>query len=208
VFCASCGAATGGGNFCAVCGVSLRADATAHAAPVDPADWADEVRYDVIAAIPGVRDRIAENLAAATQSANMQTLLDRIDQAKTGSRDTQTGIAVAEILLSRRARKGVKVSAERAQLVQRPVGWVLADVLYVLAGCGHRVQRVQQGTDGCVLECVIVPGPHLLIGGELMVTVERTGQGTGVRAVTHLPGLIRDRGVSRRILDQVFNELL
>ena len=138
----------------------------------------------------------------------MQTLLDRIDQAKAGSRDTQTGIAVAEILLSRRARKGVKVSAERTHLVQRPVGWVLADVLCVLAGCGHRVRRVQQGTDGCVLECVIVPGPYLLIGGELMVTVERTGQGTGVRAVTHLPGLIRDRGVSRRILDQVFNDLL
>jgi hypothetical protein len=208
VFCASCGAAISGGNFCAVCGVSLRADATAQAAPADPADWADEVRYDVIAAIPGVRDRIAENLAAATQSADMQTLLDRIDQANAGSRDTQAGMALAKVLLSRSARKGVMVSAERAQLMQRPVGWVLADVLCVLAGCGHRVRRVQQGTDGCVLECVIVPGSYLLIGGELVVTVERTGQGTGVRAVAHLPGRIRDWGVSRRILDQVFNDLL
>jgi hypothetical protein len=208
VFCASCGAAIGGGNFCAVCGVSLRADATAQAAPVDPADWADEVRYDVIAAIPGVRDRIAENLAAATQSATMQTLLDRIDQANAGSRDTQAGMEVVRILQSRRARKGVKVSAERAQLVQRPVGWVLADVLCVLAGCGHTVRRVQQGTDGCVLEYVIVPGSDLLIGGELVVTVERTGEGTGVRAVTHLPGLRRDWGVSKQILDQVFNNLL
>ena len=198
MFCSSCGAATSGGNFCAECGAS-----TAQAAPFDPAKWADEVRYDVIVAIPTVRDRIAENFAAARQSANMQTLLDRIDLDST----TQAGMAWATVLQSSMARRGVKASAERAQLVQRPVGWVLANVLCQLAGCGHSVRRVQQGTDGCVLECVIAPSSRVLSGGELVVTVERTGQGTGVRAVTHLPGLIRDWGVSRRILDQFFNDL-
>jgi hypothetical protein len=92
--------------------------------------------------------------------------------------------------------------------VQRPVGWVLADVLCLLAGCGHRVRRVQQGTDGCALQCVMSPSSRLLIGGELVVTVERTRQGTCVRAVAHLPGLIRDWGTSRRVLDQFFSNLL
>ena len=81
-----------------------------------------------------------------------------------------------------------ELSGERAQLVQRPVGWVLADVLCVLAECGHKVRRVQQGSDGCALECVIAPASHALIGGHLVVTVERTSQGTGLREVAHLPG--------------------
>jgi hypothetical protein len=206
VFCANCGASVGGGNFCAVCGASLRADATAQAAPPDPADWADEVRYDVIAAIPAIRDRIAGNFAAATQSANMQKVLDRIDLVSAGD-SARAGLAWAPVLQSAMARRGVKASGERAELRQRPVGWVLADVLCVLASCGHSVRRVQQGTDGCELECVIAPGWRVLIGGTLVVTVERTGQGTGIRAIAHLPGLIRDWGTSRQILDQIFRDV-
>jgi hypothetical protein len=207
VFCASCGAAIGGGNFCAVCGASLHADSPTRAAPSDPADWADEVRYDVIVAIPTVRDRIAQNFAAATQSANTQRLIDRMDLMSAG-RSAEAGLGLAAVFQSSMARKGVKASGERAELVQRPVGWVLADVLCLLAGCGHSVRRVQQGTDGCALECVIAPSSRLLIGGELLVTVELARQGTSVRAVTHLPGLIRDWGSSRRVLDQFFNNLL
>jgi hypothetical protein len=207
VFCASCGAAVGGGNFCAVCGAPLRADSPARAAPSDPADWADEVRYDVIVAIPAIRDRIAENFALATQSANTQRLLDRMDLISAGS-SARAGMGLAVMLQSSMARRGVKASGERAELVQRPVGWVLADVLCLLAGCGHSVRRVQQGSDGCALECVIAPNSRILIGGNLVVTVERTGQGACVRAVTHLPGLIRDWGASRSVLDQFFDDLL
>jgi hypothetical protein len=105
VFCASCGAAVGGGNFCPVCGASLRPDSTAQAAPSDPAEWADEVRYHVIVAIPAVRDRIAGNFAAATQSANTQKLLDRIDLG----RSYQAGAAFATVIQSSLARRGVKV---------------------------------------------------------------------------------------------------
>lgn len=206
MFCANCGASVAGGNFCAVCGASLRADPTAQAAPSDPADWANEVRYDVIAAVPAIRDRIAENFAAATQSANMQKVLDRIDLVSAGD-SVRAGLAWAPVLQSAMARRGVKASGERAELRQRPVGWVLADVLCVLASCGHSVRRVQQGTDGCELECVIAPGSRVLIGGTLLVTVERTGHGTGIRAVAHLPGLIRDWGASRQILSQIFDNL-
>jgi hypothetical protein len=205
VFCASCGAAAGGGNFCAVCGVSLRADGTAQA-PLDPAEWADEVRYDVIVAIPAVRDRIAENFAAAIQTANMQALMDRIDLT-TASDAARAGVAWAPVLQKATARKGVEASGERAELRQRPVGWVLTDVLYVLAWCGYRVQGVEQRTHSCVMECVIAPSSRLLSGGTLVVTVERVGKNAGVRAVTHLPGLLKDWGASKRILDQFFKNL-
>jgi hypothetical protein len=207
MFCVSCGTAIGGGNFCAVCGAPLHADSPPRAAPSDQANWTDEVRYDVIVAIPAIRDRIAENFAIATQSANTQKLLDRMDLISAG-RSAQVGRDLAAVLQSSIARRGVKASGERAEVVQRPVGWVLADVLCRLAGCGHSVLRVQQGTDHCALRCVIAPSSRLLIGGELVVTVERTHKGAKVRAVTHLPGLIRDWGSSRRVLDHFFNNLL
>jgi hypothetical protein len=199
VFCANCSAALGGGNFCAACGA-------ARGAPSNPPDWADEVRYDVIAAIPTIRDRIAQNFSIATQSANTQKVIEHMSRLNRGS--GRAGIGLVTLRQSSLARKGVKVSGERAEVVQRPVGWVLADVLCRLAGCGHSVRRVRQGTDGCTLECVIAPSSRLFIGGELVVVVERTGQGTEVRALANLPGHKRDWGSSRQVLDQFFDNLL
>ena len=160
----------------------------------------------MIVAIPEVRDRIAENFAAAIQAANTQALMDRIDLTS-ASDAVRTGLAWAPRLQSAMARKGVEASGEHAELRQRPVGWVLTDVLYVLAWCGYRVQGVEQRTHGCVMECVIAPSSRLLSGGTLVVTVERAGKNAGVRAVTHLPGLLKDWGVSKRILDEFFKNL-
>jgi hypothetical protein len=202
MFCANCGAAVSGGNFCAVCGASLRAGPTVQAPP-DPAEWADEVRYEVIVAIPEVRDRIAENFAAATRAADMQNLLDHIVLR----RETIGSMGLASMLVSAMGRRGIYVSAERAELRQRPVGWVLADVLFVLAGCGYSWREVEQGTDGCVLKCQIDPSLRRLAGGTLTVAVGRAGANTGVRATAYLPGLIRDGGATRWIFDQVFDNL-
>jgi hypothetical protein len=206
VFCSSCGAAVGGGNFCAVCGASLRGDPAPRAERTDPAVWADEVRFDVIIAIPEVRERIAEHAAAGTRPMSTEEWLHHMDRAYPGH-SHRAGTAGAEALISLMARKGVRASGERAQLVQRPVGWVLVDVLCRLAWSGHGLQRIRQGTEGCVLECVIEPSSRLLNGGELVITVERTGHGTGVRAVANFPGIPRDWGHSRRIFDEIFPHL-
>jgi hypothetical protein len=153
----------------------------------------------VIIAIPPIRDMAARNWATATQSANTQKLLD--------GKSFQSNMALAALLQERMARKGVVVIAERAQLVQRPVGWVLADLACVLAGRTYTVRLAQQGADGCVLECVIPRGPRVLLGGTMTATVERTSHGTGVRAVVRLPGLIRDWGTSKRIFDEIFDNI-
>ena len=172
--------------------------------PTSPAWTAFDFR--LFLSVVGIITMIAGNFAAATQSANMQKVIDRIDLVSAGD-SARAGLAWAPVLQSAMARRGVKASGERAELRQRPVGWVLADVMCVLASCGHSVRRVQQGTHGCELECVIAPGWRVLIGGTLVVTVERTGQGTGIRAIAHLPGLIRDWGTSRQILDQIFCDI-
>jgi hypothetical protein len=176
-----------------------QAASTAQAAPPGQQEWADEVRYDVIIAIPPIRDMIERNWTTAIHSANTQKLLD--------GKSSQSKLALAALLQEGMARKGRNVIAERAQLVQRPVGWVLADLACVLAGGRYTVRLAQQGSDGCVLECVIPRSPSVLIGGTMTVTVERTSHGTGVRAVAHLPGLLRDWGVSRRIFDHVFDNI-
>jgi hypothetical protein len=196
MFCANCGAATGGGNFCSVCGASLREDPNAQAAPVplSPDDWADEVRYSVIVEIPAVRDRIAANATAAAMTAEPLVILD--------SRTTAVMLLAKPIAL----RMGFRTGKERAQLVSRPIGWVLADVLCLLARSGYPVLQVQQGTDGCVLECVL-PSDLRAHSGEMVITVERTSGGTAVRAVTNIPGQLIDWGKSRQALDQIFADL-
>lgn len=195
MFCTNCSNPVSGGNFCATCGAPLRV------APSDPAQWADEVRYEVVEAIPEVRDRIAKNFAGAVQAANMDNLIYHIDLST-----HRNGEAWTPVILKGLAKRGFKVSKERTELRQRPVGWVLADALYVLAGFGYGGWTVQQGADGCTVNSKIAPGPLFQIGGTLAVTVERAGTNTSVRAFVELPGLVRDWG-SKRVLDPFFENL-
>jgi hypothetical protein len=58
-----------------------------------------------------------------------------------------------------------------------------------------------------VLECVLQPDWRASNGGEMVITVERNGGGTGVRAATNIPGQRYDWGKSRQALDQIFAHL-
>jgi hypothetical protein len=177
MFCANCGAAISSGNFCSVCGISLRqaSDTQAASVPLSPDDWAGEVRYSEIVKIPAVRDRIAANATAAAMTVKPLVILD--------ARTTAAMLIAKPIAL----RMGFRTGKERTQLVSRPIGWVLADLLCLLARSGYPVLQVQQGTDGCVLECVL-PSDLRAHSGEMIITVERTSGGTAVRGVTNIPG--------------------
>jgi hypothetical protein len=200
MYCSHCGAAVAGGNFCQVCGASVRQEP---ATPVDPEVWRDEVRYHEVVAIPAVRDRIAAAAAAADQPFDLEDWLHRMDHAYPGNR-YRGGIAGAQILNRYMQRKGVASGRQHIQLVRGPAGWVLVDVLCALARVGYALQQVQQGTDSCTLECTIPPGYDLLNGGEITFTVTRASGGTEVRAVTKFPGLPWDLGHSRRVFNGIF----
>jgi hypothetical protein len=208
VFCGNCGATTSGRNFCSECGASLREapDAQMPSAPMSPDEWANEVRYAVIITIPAVRERIAADADAATAPMSALTYLDLIDRALPAG--AASSAATAMLLQPLYSRMGFKTSKERAQLVPQPIGLVLAVVLCRLARGGYPVRRVHQGTDGCVLECVLPADYRASGGGELIVTVERAEGGTGVRAVTNIRGQLIDWGKSREALDQIFINLV
>jgi len=233
VFCSHCGAAAGG-NFCSACGAALKPAAAqpAAAAPavLDPVAvgpvavigpnpppvaaawvptaagvWDDEVRYSVVLAIPEVRGRIAANTAAASTRMSGEQFLELCDKAL----KPFTGVSVATvaaIALPIYTRLGVHTGKAEERTIERPVGRVLADVLCFLAASGYGVKRVQQGADGCVLECTL-PSDWRAFAGELVVTVERCGPAVAVRAATRIGGQLYDWGKSRQVLDRLFNDL-
>ncbi len=66
--------------------------------------------------------------------------------------------------------------------------------------------RVQQGTDGCILECSL-PSDWRAFAGELVVDVERAPGGASVRAATMIPGQLYDWGKSKHVLERIFARL-
>jgi hypothetical protein len=116
-------------------------------------------------------------------------------------------MTILQIVQPISARLGLRTGKERAQLVPRPVGTVLVDVLCALARSGKDVRQVHQGVDGCVLECVLPADWRAAGGGEMVVTIERACGGTAVRAVTKVRGQLVDWGRSREALNQIFARL-
>jgi len=172
----------------------------------DPVGWESDVRYAVIVSVPTVRDRMAANAARSKAPITGEKLLELADKVY----KPIPGISmttVVEIISPIYARKGIKTGKERAQAVAKPVGWVLADVLCLLALNGYTVRTVHQGSDGCVLECDLPSDWRSFAGGQILVTVERYGTGAGVKAVTNIPGQLYDWGKSKQALDRIFSGL-
>ena len=206
MYCATCGASASG-NFCSVCGAALIPPvAIPQAVPPVPPSWDDEVRYEVVLAVPEVRNRIATNAAAAKTAMTGEQFLELCDKAFKPLLRGVSVAAVAGVAAPVYARLGVRTGKARAQTFHRPVGRVLADVLCFLAASGHGVKRVQQGEDGCVLECAL-PSDWRSFAGELAVTVERSAVGANVQAATKISGQLYDWGKSRQVLDRLFRDL-
>jgi hypothetical protein len=218
LYCSNCGAGASG-NFCAACGAALvapgapagvvapavQAGQPVRALDADPVGWENDVRYDLIVAVPTVRDRLAAKAAQANTRMTGEKFLDLVDKVY----EPIPGISlttVVEIASPIYAKLGMKTGKERAQAVAGPIGRVLADVLCLLALNGYTVKGVHQGSDGCVLECAL-PSDWRAFAGKIVVTVERHGTGTLVKAATSIPGQLYDWGKSKQALDRIFNGL-
>jgi hypothetical protein len=216
VYCSHCGAAATG-NFCAACGhplsagapiapVATLAPAVATVTDVAPGSWDDEVRYEVIVAVPTVRDMIAANAAAAKTPYSAEKFLALADKAFQPVAPGLSLATVASIAGPMYARMGVRTGQTRSQTYARPIGRLLADVLCALAANGYGVTQVQQGTDGCILQCSL-PSDWRSWAGEMVVDVERAPGGASVRAATKIPGQLYDWGKSKQALERIFARL-
>ncbi len=101
---------------------------------------------------------------------------------------------------------GIGTGKERCLRSPAPVGRMLLRLLCSLAQHGQAIRRVEQASDGCVLEAAI-PSDVWSLEGDLLVTVRQIGTQTEVRASTRIKGQLFDWGKSNRCLDRLFADL-
>lgn len=169
------------------------------------AGWDNEVRYEVLLAVPEVRDRLAKCRGRATKSMTGEEWLGLYDKAF----NPIPGVSlktVASVVAPIYAKLGVRTGKTRAEDLHQPIGSTIVDVLCALAESGLPLNEVHQGETGCVIEASL-PSDLLSFEGRLVITVERTTSGTRVEAATNIPGQWFDWGKSSRCLESLFGRL-
>lgn len=206
MFCTDCGT-PGEGKFCGNCGHPLNASTPPKGpSQLPPVDWTWSLDYLVISSTPSVRAELELAEARAGQKLGGEKLIDVIDQVMqpfTGGVSSRLAAKLSMPLASAIGLKTGKVHREQFPL---PPGKVLARVLIALAEYGHKLTKVDQEQDACILLAAI-PADLASINGELRVTVSRgTGQ-TELEAEAVIPGQWYDWGKCRRRLDELFHHV-
>jgi hypothetical protein len=117
-----------------------------------------------------------------------------------------TGVSlkkVATIVAPIYAQLGIKTGKNRRAIMQQPTGRMIVAVLCALAEAGLPLVEVHQAEAGCVVEAKL-PSDLLSFEGQLVISVERSGQGTCIEAATNIPGQWFDWGKSARCLESLF----
>ncbi len=212
MYCQDCGAKAAG-NFCSSCGARLRSSEKPAPTPlmlepleVLPAEWEDEVRYDVLLKVPEVRDQVTRHAAQARKRMSGEQFLELCDKLFSPLGPVPLA-KVATLVAPVLVRAGIRTGKKRQQDLARRTGEVLVAALCSLARHGQTLKQVHQGDDGCVLEAAI-PSDIWSLEGELVLSVQRRRQRTHVEAVTRIQGQLFDWGKSTRCLNQLFEDLV
>jgi len=204
MFCTACGEAAKG-KFCWNCGAEISGGEPAMASE-PPADWSDEHRYDVLVKIPEVRDRISKHSSKALKAITAEEFLQLGEKALSSLTGGVPLSKVANLVQPIYASWGVGTGKVRSARLSAPIGKTTVAVLCSLAKAGQDVKSVQTGVDGCVITALL-PSDLFAFAGDLVVTIQRDGQGTKVDAATRIKGQYFDWGKSRRALNQLFRDL-
>ena len=170
------------------------------------ADWSDEHRFAVVAAVPVVRDAVRVRAERAKLPMSAEEFLAKSAMVVPGlGRAMDRGAVARGRRLGFRCGVGVDKSTDRE--LADPIGRVIADVLCSLAAHGQVVVSVEQHDNGCTLKADI-PSDHKTFGGDLRVSIERNGSGgTSVHAEAEIPGQLIDWGKSKQTLADLMAEI-
>jgi hypothetical protein len=202
MYCHLCGA-KGQGNYCHKCGAKL---ITAENNHEPPADWSDEIRYEILLRRPEIRDLIARHASQKQTQMSGEQFLELCDKALA---PLYGGIPMAKIINIAQplyASLGIKTGETRKEFLALPAGKTLVAAVCSLARHGQPVNRVEQAEDGCLLEAGL-PSDIWSFGGDLILTVQRLEEGSSVEAATAIKGQIYDWGKSKRALDKLFDDI-
>jgi len=198
--CSNCGQ-NATGNFCAGCGQRLPPP------EVIPAfDWEHETRYAVLLHVPEVRARIAQSSDGVRKKMTGEEWLGLYDTVMKPFNGGVSLKTVAAVVAPMYARLGIKTGKSRTEVYRAPTGRVIVDVLCALARNGLSLAEAHQAADGCVLEATL-PSDLWSFAGQVIVTVNRAGPVTTVKATTTIPGTWFDWGKSSRCLDRLFGDI-
>ena len=197
-FCSQCGRRAQG-NFCSGCGHSLRAVVDEGAAA---ADWRHEVRYDVIASVAEVEQRVGHAAAQAKKGLSGEQFLSLAENLTPGVPLEKLAGVVQPLYAS----WGVKTGKERSDVVTAPVGEAIVRVLCSLARRGQEVLGVEQHDDGCTITATL-PSDLWALGGKMTVAVRRDPRGARIDAATRIDGQWFDWGKSRKRLESLLSDV-
>jgi hypothetical protein len=200
-FCSQCGRRVQG-NFCSGCGHSLNAAADDASDVVLTVEWRNEVRYDVIASVTEVQQRIARAAAQAKKSLSGEQILSLAESVVPGAPLEKLAGVVQPLYAS----WGVKTGKERSDSVAAPVGEAIVRVLCSFAQRGQEVLVVEQHDDGCTITATL-PSDVWALGGKMIVAVRRNACGARIDAATLIEGQWIDWGKSKRRLELLLSDV-
>jgi hypothetical protein len=190
------------GNFCSGCGHSLNAAVDETSEVVLTVEWRDEVRFDVIASVPEVQQRITRAAARAKKSLSGEQILSLAENLTPGLPMEKLAGVVQPLYAS----WGVKTGKERSDTIAAPVGEAIVRVLCSLAQRGQEVLCVEQHDDGCTITATL-PSDVWALGGKMIVAVRRDPRGARIEAATLIEGQWIDWGKSKRRLELLLSDV-
>lgn len=205
MFCTNCGEKATG-RFCAHCGSPV-VPCSSGAGSNDGLDWKDESRYQVLLHFPEVRDLIARHAPPAVKGLSGENFLKICD---TFARPL-TGLPISiskltSVVVPIYASLGIQTSTTRKELLDAPIGKMLVAAVCSLAHRGRPLKEVHQGEDGCVIEASL-PAGWRSYEGQIVLSIQRQHPGTLVDAAATIPGQKYDWGVSKKCIDEIFEDL-
>ncbi|TWT99288.1 hypothetical protein Pla108_02230 [Botrimarina colliarenosi] len=200
-FCSQCGRRAQG-NFCSGCGHSLNAAADDVSDVVLTIEWRDEIRYEVIASVPEVQQRLSQAAKQVKKGLSGEQVLSLAENLTPGVPMEK----LAGIVQPLYASWGVKTGKERSDVVAAPVGEAIVRVLSSLARRGQEVLSVEQHDDGCTVTATL-PSDVWALGGKMTVTVRRDERGAQIDAATLIEGQWIDWGKSKRRLELLLSDV-
>jgi hypothetical protein len=205
-YCTHCGI-QGNGNFCSNCGTPRSLLESGALISIDSSDgWENEYRYEALLRYPEVRNRLQKSSRNSSKRMTGEAWLELYDKAFKPFTGGVSMVAVASIVAPIYAQMGVKTGKKRREVIHQPIGRMIIAVLCGLAENNLPLDEVHQGEAGCVVEAKL-PSDIFALEGQLVVAIEKTGNGTCIEAATNIPGQWFDWGKSTRCLDKLFGSV-
>ncbi|MEZ5954413.1 MAG: hypothetical protein R3C13_08940 [Hyphomonas sp.] len=176
---------------------------------IDPSiDWRASMRVREISNHPDVRARIVRVTGAVPSGMTADQFLDAAKPllAAAGAGNIPLK-ALKDVAVPFYAKMGLKTNTELSQGFKNTFGETLAAVLCSFASRGQPLVDMAEATNGCVVNAKM-PSSMWSWEGNMIVTLEQRDEGTMLRANLTVPGQAFDWGKSKRVLQDLIDDVM